>query len=232
MEIAQTLANWCQTQSIINELLPTVDSTNNRAKSELPSLSAGLKVYIAEEQSHGRGRGTNTWITPGKNKSILSSWVFKLSHPPQAITAPLIGLALYRSVKNCWPQLNWSVKPPNDLLLSEKKVAGILIEAVQQGDVNYLIIGLGFNILSHPEEISLATHLNSEIGLNQALQLKQMEDFYNSFNSNINEMIKKLTQVQITAEHCQELAVATGAKEVSPDGTLTYTDYTKSWKDL
>ena len=50
------------------------------------------------------------------------------------------------------------MKPPNDLYLGDKKIAGLLVETVSQGSTHRLIVGLGMNILNHPRAIGNATH--------------------------------------------------------------------------
>jgi BirA family biotin operon repressor/biotin-[acetyl-CoA-carboxylase] ligase len=65
-----------------------------------------------------------------------------------------VGLSLYRAFGH-HPELKFSdqfyIKPPNDLYLGKKKVAGLLIEVVSQGpDHHQVIIGLGLNLFSHP----------------------------------------------------------------------------------
>jgi BirA family transcriptional regulator, biotin operon repressor / biotin---[acetyl-CoA-carboxylase] ligase len=68
-------------------------------------------------------------------------------------------LALFTAAQATWPFLNWSLKAPNDLFVEDKKIAGLLLETVSQGSEFRMIIGLGMNIFSNPEDIPTATHL-------------------------------------------------------------------------
>src|SRR5262249_53191285 len=97
-------------------------------------------------------------------ESLLSSWSFHLPQPPQAITGPRVGDALYRAVCAVWPAFAWSLKAPNDLYLGKSKIAGLLVETISQGSFHRLIIGLRMNILNHPRAISNATHFSSPQG--------------------------------------------------------------------
>ena len=232
MELTQSLAQWCDKNSISYFLSELTESTNDQAKASLTTMTEDMKVYLTEQQTKGRGRGQNEWSTPGKNKSLLFSWIYKLNSPPQAVTSPIIGLSLFRAVQKSWPQLEWSIKPPNDLLLKGKKVAGLLIEAIQQGDQSFLIIGLGFNILNHPEHLPEATHLNSSNGLKGELQLSEMIDFYSHLHRNFSSSLKFIVNPQMNSDFCNELASATGAKVVTPNGDLVYENHTQSWKEL
>src|SRR5262249_28071101 len=139
-------------------------STNDQSKEEASSIGPEPKLYLAAHQTHGRGRGKNTWSDTGAGESLLSSWSFQLAGPAQAITGPPLGDALYRSACAIWPSLEWSLKAPNDLYLGPSKVAGLLVEAVSQGDSHRLIVGLGMNVLNHPRAIANSTHLGLSFG--------------------------------------------------------------------
>ena len=232
MQLSQSLADWCKKMGVHCIASESITSTNDQAKNSITSSPHEICLYVTEHQSQGRGRGNNEWLTPGKNNSLLTSWVFKVNKPPQAITAPVIGLSLYRAVNKSWPTLAWSIKPPNDLLLSKKKVAGLLIEAIQQGDSHFLIIGLGFNILFHPEELPEATHLNSTDGLQGQLKIQEMESFYEHFHKSLLDSLNLISKPELTENSCHELAFATGAKMVKPNGDLIFENYSQSWKDL
>ena len=78
----------------------------------------------------------------------FSSGVANVSQPPATST---------------WPFLNWSLKAPNDLFIGHKKVAGILLETLSQGDDRRLLIGLGLNAISHPVDIETSTSLVAEL---------------------------------------------------------------------
>lgn len=231
MSIAQSLVHWCELNNIAYELNEIIGSTNDRAKKNL-TFNKPRFIYITQEQSHGRGRGQNQWLTPGKDQSILMSWVYALSSPPQPIASPLIGLSLFRAAMATWPDLTWALKPPNDLQLNAKKVAGILLEAVQQGSDNYLIIGMGFNILQHPEMLTTATHLNSSDGMNGNFNKDNLKTFFDRLDTELSHSLSLLTHQEMPKEICDELCRATGATDISPLGDIKRNNQTLSWKDL
>jgi BirA family biotin operon repressor/biotin-[acetyl-CoA-carboxylase] ligase len=82
-----------------------------------------------------------------------------IDQPTMPIVSPLIGLALYKAASATWPYLDWSLKAPNDLFVGGKKIAGILLETISQGDDHRLLIGLGFNAIKSPLELSTAVSL-------------------------------------------------------------------------
>ena len=166
IRIGHVSFEWAQAQKIKTNYYPEIDSTNTKAKSDSftdDTLAEQVIIYFTELQTAGRGRGMNTWLTPQPGSQLLSSWSFMLGEFIQPILSPLVGLALYKACIGTWPFLNFNLKAPNDLYIGGKKVAGLLIETVTQGDDIRLIIGLGFNVLAAPSEIALATALVKEL---------------------------------------------------------------------
>ncbi|MFN7728122.1 MAG: biotin--[acetyl-CoA-carboxylase] ligase [Bdellovibrio sp.] len=149
--IYETTKDWASRSgfSVIAE--PTMPSTNDLAKERAIAEPEPLAVILTDHQSQGRGRGTKTWSTKDSGQSLLSTWSFMLKEPAQPIFSPAIGLALFRAANTTWLGLPWSLKAPNDLYLGDKKVAGILLEGVQEGHRQRLLIGLGMNVFGHPD---------------------------------------------------------------------------------
>ncbi len=232
MTITEAILSWCKNNSLKCLSYDSVGSTNDIAKESLAELKNGAALFITREQTQGRGRGQNTWVSPGKDQTLLLSWAFALDAPIQPIASPIIGLALFQAAKNTWPTLNWSIKPPNDLYIDDKKVAGILLEAIQQGSQNYLILGLGFNILKHPSEIDTATHLNAKDALNNNFEPCQLEDFFDWFTSELDKSLIQITKTTIEDSSCKALAGAIDALEVTAKGDIVYNNKTVSWENL
>lgn len=167
IRIGQITHHWAQNQKIASHYFPSIDSTNLKAKVESfseNSFSEQLIIYLTDHQTAGKGRGQNTWSsssTPGA--ALLSTWSFMIDSPPHPTISPMIGLALYRAAASTWPFLNWNLKAPNDLYINDKKVAGILLEILSQGEDHRLLVGLGFNVISAPEELNTACALATEL---------------------------------------------------------------------
>lgn len=175
--IALFTKKWAQLQNLPHSFWSKTESTNQNAKKEAQNLiHSGFKLYIATHQTLGKGRNQKVWKDEGKGGELLSSWVYTINFCPQHLSSLFAGMALYQSVKKVWPSLNWSLKPPNDLYLSGKKIAGLLLESLslsplertkplkmktktqQQKHQSFLfIIGLGFNFLSFPKDQKNAT---------------------------------------------------------------------------
>ena len=153
IRIGKLTSQWAAAQGIECKYFESTESTNDFAKKEAFSdkiAEHALLLYLADEQTKGRGRGKNTWTTE-TGTSLLSSWSFLLQDLPQPLTAPRMGLAVYKALTATWPYLNFSIKAPNDIYLGPKKLGGLLIETISQGEDVRLIIGLGLNVIASPE---------------------------------------------------------------------------------
>ena len=102
----------------------------------------GLAVF-AEQQSAGRGRGGNTWVS-AKGQSILCSILLLNETCQPEILTLATAVAVAEAIGRCGskqPQIKW----PNDILIGGKKLAGILVESkISKGHFNY-VIGIGIN---------------------------------------------------------------------------------------
>lgn len=166
IRIGQISHQWAEAQKIKSVYFKSTDSTNQQAKDKAfdeESFSEHLIIYIADQQTAGRGRGKNTWLSPHSGSQLLSTWSFMLDQPTLPIITPLVGLALYKAACATWPYLNWSLKAPNDLFIGEKKIAGLLLETISQGDDHRLLIGLGFNVIKSPNELNTAVSLTHSL---------------------------------------------------------------------
>ena len=73
---------------------------------------------------------------------------------------------------------------PNDILINEKKICGILQEKIQKKEINYLIVGIGLNLVNSPQiskypTTSLYDLTNSKISVNKIS--KELKDMYKNF---------------------------------------------------
>ena len=162
IQIGLVTQAWAKNQGLTVKYLVETQSTNTVAKNEafLPEcLENEFVLYLTDHQTQGRGRFDRTWSTPQKGTGLISSWSFQITEMPEPTITTLAGLAVFNAARTTWPFLNWSLKAPNDLFIGDKKVAGLLVETVSQGDEYRCIIGLGFNVLAFPAEVTQATSL-------------------------------------------------------------------------
>jgi BirA family transcriptional regulator, biotin operon repressor / biotin---[acetyl-CoA-carboxylase] ligase len=232
--VYQTTELWAKQRQLNVEAFDEIGSTNNEAKSEAADLDDQPKLYLAAHQTNGRGRGKNTWLDTGAGENLLSSWSFQLPQPPQSITGPRIGEALYRAAHSVWPTFPWSLKPPNDLYLNDQKVAGLLVETVSQGSSHRLIIGLGMNVLNHPRAITNATHFKtSSNSLNESEWYQFLDVLLNQFKSSLAEIVLPHLNNEIRSNLLTALNAFPFKKEpyldVTSNGDLVTKSGTVSW---
>lgn len=128
--------------------LKTCKSTNDEAKKWLKELinPEGL-VITSHSQTAGKGMANNQWITqPGKN--LLCSIVIspKLHLKNAFILNCLTALVIHNILKKYINQ-PIAIKWPNDILVNQKKIAGILIENLSiENQIKHSVIGIGLNV--------------------------------------------------------------------------------------
>lgn len=101
-------------------------------------------IIIAEEQSRGRGRMRRRWYAP--RDGIWFSLILKPNFEPSRATllSLAVGLAVTDSLIKL--DLDAKLKWPNDVIVNNKKIAGILLDmSSEQDKINYIVIGVGIN---------------------------------------------------------------------------------------
>jgi len=130
------------------DALLTVDSTN-RFLVDAPSPPIGqAAVCVAEVQTAGRGRRGRSWLAPfGSGVCLSLAWQFAESPPTFSALGLAVGVAVLRALRRfggAEAKLKW----PNDVLWTQRKLAGILIE--MRGEASgpaRVVIGIGMNLL-------------------------------------------------------------------------------------
>jgi len=146
-----------------------VSSTNEVAKALASEGAPEGTVVIAETQTHGRGRLERRWVSPAGGmwfSMILRPRVDPKDAPKLTFVAAVAVARVIRNVLNLKAELKW----PNDVLIGEKKVCGILTEASTKGGVvNFVVVGIGINanvsLDLFPESLrDSLTSLKAELG--------------------------------------------------------------------
>jgi BirA family transcriptional regulator, biotin operon repressor / biotin---[acetyl-CoA-carboxylase] ligase len=129
-----------------------LDSTNSALLAR-PSPPAGeSEVLLAEYQSAGRGRRGRTWLAPPGGAVCLSlNWTFREVPAQLGALSLVVGVCILRALRELGMnevQLKW----PNDLLVSGRKLGGILIELrAESAGPAYVVIGIGLNVSLGPQ---------------------------------------------------------------------------------
>jgi BirA family transcriptional regulator, biotin operon repressor / biotin---[acetyl-CoA-carboxylase] ligase len=139
-------------------VLASTTSTNDEAKREAARGAPHGATWIAEQQTAGRGRqGRAWWAAAGEGLlfTVLLRQGLVASRLPQV--ALIGGLAVLAAVKRAAPEADVKIKWPNDVVVGQKKVGGVLVEAVTTGSrVDSLMVGFGINVHTRnfPEELA------------------------------------------------------------------------------
>lgn len=171
----------------------SIGSTNNTARRLAESGSPDGTVIISERQTKGRGRLGRSWYSPS-GKGLYFSIVLR----PEISVAKMPALSLVAALSICRavekatglaPKVKW----PNDCLIGDKKIAGILVDVSAELDsVSYAVLGVGININADKKDFpanlrktasSLAVEADRKFHRVEILQsfLYEFEKSYNNF---------------------------------------------------
>jgi BirA family biotin operon repressor/biotin-[acetyl-CoA-carboxylase] ligase len=153
----EQLLPWEVTQNLDTKLLgkrifyfDTIDSTQNFATKIASSQKENGTIIISKHQTDGKGRMNRKWKSPtgGIWMSVIIQPEFDISYITLVPIATSLALciAIEKTLK-IKPKLKW----PNDILLKEKKVAGILLDtSIQSNKIENLVLGIGINFKINP----------------------------------------------------------------------------------
>lgn len=195
----QMLDNILETEFIGRNMivLETVGSTNEYLKSLGHKGLAHGTVATAREQTAGKGRLGRKWVSK-KDENIYFSVLLRPELSPMEVSGitPVAGLAVCKAIRE-FCNIDCKIKWPNDVIISNKKLVGILTEMSAEFDaVDFIVIGIGINLdqAEFPEEVkNKATSIFIETGKKPdknkflALVLKHLETELTKSNYKINE---------------------------------------------
>ena len=142
------LDDACRTVAVlsVHHTVAETGSTNTDLLAMARDGAAEGTWLRAERQTAGRGRQGREWRSPPGNLYASTLVRLRPADPPAASLALVAGIALYHGIETLGApavRLKW----PNDMMLGDAKVAGVLLE--REGDA--VVIGFGVNVASHPE---------------------------------------------------------------------------------
>ena len=132
------------TGSTQNDLLQLVESNN----------ALDGQVIATEFQSNGRGRLDRTFQAPAQSALLFSFYIKPRKERSEwGFISLIAGLSLVRAITTIDTAMNVSLKWPNDLIINEKKCAGIIAQTTNEG----IVIGIGLNVSMTPNELPVST---------------------------------------------------------------------------
>jgi BirA family biotin operon repressor/biotin-[acetyl-CoA-carboxylase] ligase len=148
-------------------ILDCTESTNDIAWQQIVRADCDGLCVLAEQQTAGRGRRGRTWLSP-KGQSILCSVVIRhtVAAPPLTLAAPVAVVDMITTACGLHPIIKW----PNDIVLNDRKTAGILVESRKIREQTWSVIGIGINVhqsrqaFAEAVDLPPATSLDIETG--------------------------------------------------------------------
>jgi BirA family biotin operon repressor/biotin-[acetyl-CoA-carboxylase] ligase len=132
-----------------------VVSTNDDAKSLVAKLKQPC-IVSALEQTGGRGRRGNSWVSQKGN--LFASFAFEIKANELCHMVILSAVAVLKTISHFIKDAKIEVKWPNDVLVNGEKISGILFE---KADDNFWVMGVGINIVSNPELVDIKYNATS-----------------------------------------------------------------------
>jgi BirA family biotin operon repressor/biotin-[acetyl-CoA-carboxylase] ligase len=190
-----------------------LSSTNDELKKHYKDAS---KIIItAQNQTNGRGRLGRTWKEA--NGNLYFSYGLEISPQNLSNIVCLIGLSLAKTIQDVLPNKDIKIKWPNDIVIENKKISGILLENIKD---NLWCVGIGVNIQTAPilDENShyKATSIKDEgivLDRIEFLQyyLKNFNQDYKQYQIQGFDVIKK-QWLQKALNINQQISIVTGNK--------------------
>jgi BirA family biotin operon repressor/biotin-[acetyl-CoA-carboxylase] ligase len=171
----------------------SMDSTNSTAYQLALQGAEEGEIVVAESQKKGRGRLGRKWFSPPLSNLYLSVILRPEIPPQQASLITLMAAVATAGAIHKFSGLQPMIKWPNDILLRNRKVAGLLNEIHSEMDrIHFVILGIGVNLnmdekMFSKEIRSLATSLKREMGQSISRKaflqtlLEELEMWYETF---------------------------------------------------
>ncbi|OGP71885.1 MAG: biotin--[acetyl-CoA-carboxylase] ligase [Deltaproteobacteria bacterium RBG_16_50_11] len=181
----------------------TIDSTNAKAYELALRGAREGEVVIAESQKKGKGRLGRQWFSPPFSNLYLSVILRPKIPPHQASLITLMAAVATAEAIGKFSGLAPRIKWPNDVLLNDRKVAGLLNEIHSEADrIHFVILGIGVNLnmdesMVSKEIRSRATSLKKEMGQTISRKdflrtlLGELETWYEAFSDEGGTIILK-----------------------------------------
>jgi len=160
-----------------------VNSTNDIAINLIKKKNVRAGIVLAEKQKKGRGQRGKKWISYKGNLFVtiffslekINLTLKQLTKFNANLVIKLISQYYKKKIK---------LKSPNDIMVNKKKICGILQETIKKNNIQYLIIGIGLNLVSSPKinqypTTSLYDLTNSKISVNKIS--KELKIMYKNF---------------------------------------------------
>ena len=170
--------------------LESVTSTNDVAINLIKGKKKETGCIYADTQTKGRGTQGKKWISEKGNLFGSIFFPLKKNYPSFNEFAFINPVIIYNVINSFCKNCNLCLKWPNDILINKKKICGILQEVIQKNDLNYLIIGMGVNLIKNPniEDVKTSNILKeTNINIKRDIIVKEIIRSYENFFNKIGD---------------------------------------------
>ena len=166
-----------------------VNSTNNTALRLIKRTNCQFGMVTAISQKLGKGQYGKKWISYKGN--LFASFFLKIQNQNLNFeTITQLNCELIRKLLSSFYKKKITIKPPNDLLINGKKICGILQESIIKDEKQYLIIGVGINLIKSPYIKGYPTTNLFELIKKKIDKNKFQNKLKSIFEKNLNRIIK------------------------------------------
>ena len=175
------------------QYIETIESTNQYAWDLITKNIKNATVVITKNQTNGKGQRENKWFS-SPNKSLTFSIIMKVNKKYDELLSLKTGISVIDGIKKN-TSIDCHLKWPNDIMINEKKIGGILIEKKKDN----IVIGIGINVnedLEHINPLVKKYSTSLKIMSNLSIQLEKLlanilnEFEYNYYQTNYKNIIK------------------------------------------
>ena len=167
-----------------------VTSTNDVAIDLIKKRKKRTGCVYADKQTKGRGTHGNKWISYKGNLFGSIFFPLKKNFPPFNEFSIINPVLLAEVIENFCNKKEISFKWPNDVYVNGKKICGILQELITSDNKNFLIIGIGINVVSSPNINNKYQTTNISLQTKKIPKIKEIVDLiissYEKFFLNLN----------------------------------------------
>lgn len=186
------------------------ESTNEDAWELIDDGTVEGTIVVTDKQTAGKGRSGRPWISvPGK--SLIASLIIKpgIDSRFSGFFPLLTGIAIVKAFEELGLEVN--LKWPNDIMVNNKKLGGILCESRVQGKViEWVVIGMGLNI--NEQENELAVELNAtsffkekSSSIQRELVLAKIMNYIEPLYIELNETKDPSQLMELWTEYCNHV---------------------------
>ena len=190
-----------------------IDSTNTKAKQLEETGDSSGTLVVSNMQTSGKGRRGRHWDSPSDTGVFMTLILKPNMNPSKASMLTLVmALAVVKACNEIVESSSCYIKWPNDIVLNNKKICGILTEMSAEMDyINHIVIGIGINanVASFPEELkekATSIKIENENEVKRALLINRIlvhfEQEYETFmqNKSLKEQLQEYNKFLINKD--------------------------------